>query len=351
MILSQETALAKHIKRAPLSGIYLLYGEESYLVQLYTKRMVELSVEHSARTFNLNRFEGKTVKVDELISAAEALPVFAPVRCIVVDDFAADGLSASDSDKLKELFADFPPQTLLIFSITGFVPDMKKSAKWRNFKTLVDKHGIVAALDRREGAQLIKFLQSYAKGRGKTLSSKTAQEILSRCSDNMAKLKNEMEKLCAYAKGEEITSQDVLAVTSEVVESSVFDIARALIRQDLKTALQKVDDLFYLREQPVSILAALSSSFVDLYRVSVFMKDGIPCSELSKYYNYKGREFRIRNAERDARKYHISFVRGCIRILSEADLALKSSRLEPRTVIEEALVKIMMLHAAGRTNR
>lgn len=351
MVISQETALAKQIKQAPLSGLYLLYGEESYLVQSYTKRMAELSVEPSAQMFNFNRFEGKAVSVDEIVSAAEALPVFAPVRCIVVDDFAADSLSAGDTEKLKALFADFPPQTLLIFSVTGFVPDWKKSAKWRNFKTLVDKHGVVAALERREGAQLVKFLQSFAKGRGKALSSKTAQEILARCSDDMAKLKNEIEKLCAYAQGEEITPADVRAVTSEVVESSVFDIARALLRQDLKTALQKVDDLFYMREQPVSILAALSTSFVDLYRASVFLKDGVPCSQLSQYYNYKGREFRIRNAGRDAGKYHISFARGCIRILSEADLALKSSKLEPRTVIEEALVKIMLLHAQGRAGR
>ena len=45
MVISQETAFAKHIKQAPLSGIYLMYGEETYLVQSYTKRMVELSVE------------------------------------------------------------------------------------------------------------------------------------------------------------------------------------------------------------------------------------------------------------------------------------------------------------------
>ncbi len=351
MVITQENAFAKHIKQAPLSGIYLLYGQETYLVQSYTKRMVELSVEPSAQAFNLNRFEGKNFSIDELVSAAEALPVFAPVRCIVIHDFAADSVSAADQKKLQELFSDFPPQTLLIFSITGFVPDVKKNAKWKNFKALVEKHGVAAVFERREGAQLVKFLQSFAKGRGKTVSAKTAQEILARCSDDMAKLKSEMEKLCAYAPGEEITSHDVLAVTSEVVESSVFDIARALLRQDLKTALKKVDDLFYMREEPVNLLAALSSSFVDLYRAAVFIKDGIPCTQLSQYYNYRGREFRIKNAERDARRYHIPFARACIRILAQADLMLKSSRMDPRTVIEEALVKIMMLHAAGRAAR
>ena len=351
MVISQESAFAKHMKQAPLSGIYLLYGEEPYLVQSYAKRMVELSVEPSARAFNFHEFEGKNLQIDELASAAESLPVFAPVRCILVNDFAADSLSAADSKKLKELFSDFPPQTLLIFSITGFVPDMKKSTKWKNFKSLVEKQGVVAVFDRREGVQLVKFLQSFAKGHGKTISSKVAQEMIARCSDDMAKLKNEMEKLCAFAPGEEITAQDVQAVTSEVVESSVFDIARALLRQDLKTALQKVDALFYMREQPVNLLAALSSSFVDLYRAAVFIQDGIPCTELAKYYNYRGREFRIKNAQRDARRYHVPFARGCIRILSEADLALKSSRTPPRTIIAEALVKIMMLHAAGRTAR
>ena len=115
--------------------------------------------------------------------------------------------------------------------------------------------------------------------------------------------------------------------------------------------MKKVDDLFYMREEPVNLLAALSSSFVDLYRAAVFIKAGIPCAQLSQYYNYKGREFRIKNAERDARKYHIPFARACIRILAQADVALKSSRTEPRMIIEEALVKIMMLHATGRSAR
>ena len=37
MVISQESAFAKHMKQAPLSGIYLLYGEEPYLVQSYAK--------------------------------------------------------------------------------------------------------------------------------------------------------------------------------------------------------------------------------------------------------------------------------------------------------------------------
>ena len=64
---------------------------------------------------------------------------------------------------------------------------------------------------------------------------------------------------------------------------------------------------------------------------------------MSKDFDYRGRDFLIRNAERDCKRASISQLRKSLFLLAQADLALKSGRSGPRTVLEELIGKMMLL--------
>ena len=59
-------------------------------------------------------------------------------------------------------------------------------------------------------------------------------------------------------------------------------------------------------------------------------------------YNYRGREFALRNASRDSQAVSVEQLRDCMDILSAADMKLKSTAADARLVLDETLVRLMM---------
>ena len=69
---------------------------------------------------------------------------------------------------------------------------------------------------------------------------------------------------------------------------------------------------------------------------------GEPAESLGADFAYKGREFRLRNAARDAARLSLPALRECLDVLAEADMRLKSSRMDKRTVLEQAVAALIL---------
>ena len=151
---------------------------------------------------------------------------------------------------------------------------------------------------------------------------------------------NELDKLCAYAAGREITQRDIDAVCIKSVEATAFDMVKALLRGKYADAYGMLDALFAQKTEPVMIAGALISSYVDMYRAKAALASGERVEAVAQAFNYKGREFRLRYAAQDASRLTLAQLGTCLDILSEADEALKSTRAEKRLVLEEAMLRL-----------
>lgn len=106
MILKEESQLLQNIKLGHLYRVYLLYGEEKYLKEMYRKKLVKLASPENFEEFNFHQFDGNELSVDSLIESCEAMPFLAEQKCVVVDSFDFEGLSASDKEKITALLED-----------------------------------------------------------------------------------------------------------------------------------------------------------------------------------------------------------------------------------------------------
>ena len=132
----------QNIKLGHLYRVYLLYGEEKYLKEMYLKKLVKLAAPQGLEEFNLHRFDAGQMEVDDLIESCEALPMMAQQRCVVVEKFDFESLNAQDKAKVTELLED-PPETtvlLLVVDKEDFLP--KKSASAKKLVALCDKAGV-----------------------------------------------------------------------------------------------------------------------------------------------------------------------------------------------------------------
>lgn len=341
MIFKTEADFAAKLKNYAPHRVYFLYGGQNYLKKLYVRKIVEKTVESALADFNLNRFDGGAVSLDEISDAVEALPVMAERKCVVVNDLDAAKLSAAEQGKLKELLASPPESTVLVFTTSDVVPDMKKSAKWKTFIKLVDAVGDVVELGSRTAGDNNRFLKAIAEKNDCTISTENCHSLTARCGDDMQVLQNEMDKLCAYRREGEITSKDIVLCAIPVLDASVFDLSKLILKGDYQNAMQNLSELLAMREEPVMILGALSASFIDLYRACVAATGGKTAAELCALFGaYKGKEWRVKNAMRDCRHFTVKQLGGVLALLAQADYRLKSSRTDNIIILQETITRV-----------
>ena len=357
MIFREESQLLQNIKLDHLYRVYLLYGEEKYLKDMYLKKLIRQSVPDSFAEFNFHRFDGQQLDVDAMLEACESMPFLAEYRCVVVDHFDFEAMNTKDKEKITAFLQDPVSSTVLILVVEkeGFQP--KKSASARKLVELCDKAGAVAELKKRSQTDLVRFVRSKLEPRGCSLTRDCCEFLIERCEKDMLTLSGEIEKLGAYAQGKygastkeplTITPQIIGEVTCKTVSASVYDLARMILADRFEKAMNIVEDLIYLRYQPTVILSALSGAYLDLYIARTAKNAGGSEDLIKKNFSYKGRDFVVRNSLRDCSKYSLQVLRDSMIFLAGVDFRMKSSRADNELLLEQAVTELFLISSGEK---
>ncbi len=343
-----ETKLHEQISKNQLCSLYFLYGDEKFLLKRDVLRLTKKFVAADFPEFNYNTFP-HTVSVDEIADAVVALPFMAERKCVTVSDFNIDACGTSELNKLQELIENVPDTTVLVFFLPTLEIDEKKSAKWRNFIKRVDATGCTVHYTRRSEGDLEKFLCREAEKKGCTLSRPLANRIIRYTGSDLNALINELQKLCAFAGGGEITAEQVENIVTKNMETTVFLLSNALVRGDYSKAYGLLDLLINQGEKPITILSVLSGAYIDMYRVRAAIQSGKTAQAPADYGDYKGREFRLKYAQRDMRDLSLEVLRESLGLLLSCDLSLKLSTGDTmdRIVLEKLFSQLLMAAHRG----
>lgn len=354
MIWKEESQLLQNIKQKHLYRVTLLYGEEKYLKDLYLKKLIRLAVGDSDSEFNLHRFDGTNLNVDQMLEACESFPFFAEQRCVTVEKFDYEGLAAQDKAKIDAYLQEPVESTVLLLIVDKEDFNPKKSTKAKKLVELCDKAGAVLCLNRRSASDMARFIRTRAESRGCTISRELCSYMLERCEGNMLALSNEVEKLTAYVTALpglpqnkdgriDVTKAQIDQVTSKAMDASIFDLAKAILADRYEKAMTIIEELLYLRYQPTVILSTLAGAYLDLYIAKIARNAGKDEQDIKKAFRYQGRDFVIRNSMRDCAHYKTDVLRRSIRRLAEVDLRLKSSRADDVIILEQTVTELFLL--------
>lgn len=337
-----EKELKQQIKENSFSNAYFIYGEESYLKEFYLNKLKEKLVEPAFADFNFHQYNGKDTSLDDILKDAEMLPMMSSCVFIIVSDYPFDK-SEKDCSAIKEFLADLPPTTVIVFTFDNIEVDVKKNAKWKALDNAFAKYGSSVNLEKRTEADLVKLLVSGCKKRGAVLSADNARYLISVSGSDIKTLLNETEKLSAFVNGGEITNDIINQLAVKCLQARVYDLSKAIVKGDYNKAYSILDTLFAMKEDSIAVLAVISNCYVDMYRVKCAKIAGEAAEDVANYYNYKGREFALRNAMRDCSALSVDQLRKSLDVLMLADNALKSTGADKRLILEEAMVKLLLI--------
>ena len=337
-----EAKLKEQFKTNAFSNVYFIYGEESYLKEYYVKKLKDKLINSAFADFNFHQYESNNSSMDDILQSAQMLPMMDEYTLILVHDYPLNKSSA-DVDALKEFFKDIPESCVLVFWFDSIDIDTKKDSKWKSIEAAFSKAGSSVNLEKRSETDIAKLLVNSAKKRNCTINMNNARYLISVSGNDIQTLFSELEKICAYANSREITKQDIDSLAVKSLQARVYDLSKYILSSNSDGAFSVLNTLFAQKEEPISILAVISSCYIDMYRVKCAKTANVNENELAQFYSYKGREFLIRNASRDCRNITFKALRESIDALQKTDELMKSSSIDKNLLLEETVAKLLML--------
>jgi len=269
---SQE--LETLIKKGALPPLCYIYGDEPFLVERVTRKLMDKAIDPSLKDFNFNAFYGNESKGVDIVDAAQTLPMFSDRRAVLVK--RAELLKAEALEALLPYIQNPAETTCLVFNgqkidqRKKFFQELKKRNALVEFKRLYDN-------------KLPGFVQSEAQSSGKSMEAAAAELLAMLIGNNLQELASQLEKLVVYVGDRtRITVDDVKEIASSSKAFNVFELARFLGLRDLRNALLSLDKLMLNGEETPMMLGALSRHFRQLWRVREMVESKASQADISK---------------------------------------------------------------------
>jgi len=327
----------EELKSQALRPLYLFWGEEDYLREFYLGKLQELLVPEGLGEFNHFRLEGKGTDVASITEAVEALPVFSPKKLVEVRDFDFYKGSAEQRDALDALLSDVPDYCCLVivFSDPGFRPDGRMKIH-RHFSKGA---GLSVEFGKQEQSDLALWLRRRFAALGKEIERPVAEHLIFRSGGLMTGLLGEIEKIAAYAKGVQITKEDIDAVGTPVLDAVVWQFTDALGRRDMGRAAQVMGELLLMRESPIMLLAVTGRQLRQLLSAKLAASAGRDAAYLKKLWGMS-HDYPARLLMDASRRTELSWCRDAVLLAAQTDLQMKSTGRDGDALLKEFLIRL-----------
>lgn len=171
----------------------------------------------------------------DVAQAVGSAPFLAAKRMVIVRGLF-EGLKKAEAKEWAEVFARTPESTIVVLADVEETKNIEKHELYTSLKDKAEVHSYVQP--KLEGAALARAVIEKAKGLGGTMTLDVANELIKRAGEEMWQLQHEVEKLVAYANGQQITMAMLDLLVSTNAESNVFAFVDAISQRDTKTAMK-----------------------------------------------------------------------------------------------------------------
>ena len=320
--------LNEDLKTHKFQNVYLFYGEEAYLKQLYKKKMQE-AILPEGDTMNFSVYGGKNADPKEIISQADTMPFFADHRLILLEN---TGFFKSASQELADYIPSLPEETILLFV------EEEVDKRNRLYKAVKAK-GRIVEFARQDEHTLMRWVLQNVKKEQKQITERAMGLFLQKAGNDMENIQKELEKLFCYTYGkDEITPEDVEAICTTQVSNQIFEMIRAVAEKRQKEALDMYYDLLALKEPPMRILFLIARQFNQLLQVKEMRSHGYDASAIASRLGMA--PFIVKNAIRQSGRFSLEDLKDGVKHCVELEEAVKTGRMNDQMSVELLLITL-----------
>ncbi len=260
--------LEKELKQGRLQALYVLYGEETFLLENCVKNIKKLFGE---KITGINYILLDETNINAIISDIET-PAFGYEKKLIIAKntglFKKDLKRKSKNDNLdlKEKLNTYIKENISQINETVVIVFIEETAEKCELLSTIDKYGITCNFEYLKPIQIQNRLKAIINAYKVNIEMSTLSYLIECCGTDMQELINETRKLIEYAgEGNTIKKEDIDKLSIKKMESIIFDLTDSLGKKNTKQAIEVLRNLVLSKEPLQKILITLYNHFKKLY--------------------------------------------------------------------------------------
>jgi DNA polymerase-3 subunit delta len=328
-------ALIREARAGKFGPAYLFVGSERFFIERAVAGLRRAVVGEQPDAFNEEVHFGKSAQIDRVLESARTLPMLAKSRFVLVRGI--DALRDQDLERLAAYLVE-PASSCCLVLTAEKIDGRTRLAK------IAKKKGFWIDASPLKPSALRGFAVSEASSRGHKISADAASWLVDAIGNDLSAIDDALERLSLYVgKAKPIDLESVEACVSRVRVDSIWALVDAVSMRDSKGFLKAAASLLSHGEPPLRILAMIARQLRMVARMRHALGSGMSPEQAASEAGappFKARELAVA-----ARRFRNADLAAAFRVLAETDIALKSSRRPPETVLQGALVELSRFDA------
>ncbi len=312
-------------------NIYLLFGDEKYLIKEAYDEIIKNVVAEENKNMNVDYFIGKDVVVDRVIDAMFTYSFFADNRCIVVKD---SGLfkKGNGNESLIEALTEVPDTSYLLF-----VDD--EVDKTNGLYKQVNKLGAVYEMKTLKENELVGWTENLVKSKNIKINRDVVIHILRTVDLDMVTINNEVEKLTAYVKNKGIIEKsDVDLICKKSLQTEIFKLMDAIGNKEVQTSLEIYNDMIYAKEPVMRILTMVARQIKIILLCKELDQKGVSLNEMSDSIGVHS--FVIKGCVKQSKNFSKKQLLDALLECSNLETRIKSGKVKDVVGLETLIVSL-----------
>jgi len=329
-------ALKTQIRQKDLGRLYFFHGEETFLLHHYLGQMKKLLLDPLTESFNFHRLNSETFAVRAFADAVENLPMMAEHTLVQVDDIDLFKMGEGDRGKMAEILSDIPDYCTVVFTYITipWKPDKRLKKLWE----AIDGSGCVVEFAKQDQRDLVAWITRHFAAHQKRIGTELCTYLIEITGGTMTALSGEIDKICAFSGAQEIRKSDIDAVTEPVLDAVVFQMTDLLSAGRYDQALNKLQQLLKMQQEPLAILGAVGGHFRRISAARTLLDNGKNASDLQKLCGLP--DYPARKTMEAARRFSARFCQKAAVLVLETDYKMKTSYDDSERLLEMLILQL-----------
>lgn len=321
-------------------NLIAVYGDVPELVEKQSLEIIQTYLQQERDDFNFVKFNLYEHDISTIIEETLTLPFFSEKKAILVKNayvFTGEKVPkdlSTNTDKLLEFIDKYDGDNLIIFEVyQNKLDERKKLTK------ALKKHGQIKKIEQMSEEDIKNWIQQQLHENYKDIKQDALNLFIELTGINFNIVQQELEKLMLFIGDRPtINRQDVSMIINRSLEQNVFLLTEYIQKNQKQKAINLVKDLIIMKEEPIKLLALITSNYRLYYQCKILSQKGYSAQQIAKTVN--AHPYRVKLALGQIRHYQLNDILDIINACAETDYKLKSSYMDKQLILELFILSI-----------
>ncbi|WP_446898732.1 DNA polymerase III subunit delta [Clostridium sp. LBM24168] len=337
----------QNIRKEDLKKCYVFCGLDEKIIGECIKSIIDRAVNPSFLELNYIKFDGNSLEsFSPVINACQTLPFMSNKKVVLVyrayfinDNSKNKGKLSGEKEfkNICEYLNKIPEHCILIlYDIFGSKRDKVGRKMYKIDKQ--SKDICTVKVDKLKGRRLENKVEKLFNDRKKDINKVELRIFCSLMQDsNFSIIENEVEKLCNYTYGRDISKDDIKELFVKDSDEDIFDLVNSIANKRVKEALSILDELIYKGIKINYILTMVERQFGILLKIKIALNNKIQKKDIMSMFGIRS-DYAYSIMVNQSKKFTLKQLKRAVEFCMDAEQRMKNLPVNEKTEMELLII-------------